>query len=86
MNCPSCGYEIPEKVRVPLTKKQSKILAFCQAYEKAHNCFPSLQEICQHFDLTAESGVAEHLAHLTAKGWLKKLSFNSPRPYTAALE
>lgn len=55
----------------PLTKKQSDILHYVLKKLKDDGYSPSYEEIAHHFGLSSKATVAEHLATLQAKGYLK---------------
>jgi repressor LexA len=54
-----------------LTKKQSKILAYVQKKIEEAGYAPAYQEIAEHFGLRSKATVAQHLATLETKGYLK---------------
>ena len=55
-----------------LTKKQKEILDFIKIYSQMHGYAPSLEEIKEHFRLSAISTVHEHIQNLKAKGFIQK--------------
>ena len=55
----------------PLTKKQSEILRYVLDKLKDDGYSPSYDEIARHFGLSSKATVAEHLATLQTKGYLK---------------
>src|SRR3989338_9190194 len=54
-----------------LTKKQSAIFSYILGKIKGNGYTPSYQEIAAHFGLRSKATVAEHLATLQTKGYLK---------------
>lgn len=54
-----------------LTKKQSKIFSYIQKKIHAVGYAPPYQEIAEHFGLRSKATIAQHLATLEAKGYLK---------------
>jgi len=54
-----------------LTKKQSEILKFVLDTMREEGYSPSYDEIARHFGLSSKATVAEHLATLQTKGYLK---------------
>ena len=54
-----------------LTKKQSKILSYIQKKIEEAGYAPPYQEIAGHFGLRSKATVAQHLATLEAKGYVK---------------
>ena len=55
----------------PLTKKQSDILNYILNTIRDDGYPPSYEQIARHFSLASKATVAEHLATLQAKGYLK---------------
>lgn len=55
----------------PLTKKQSEVLNYVLDTIREEGYSPSYDEIARHFGLASKATVAEHLATLQAKGYLK---------------
>src|SRR3990167_7314919 len=55
-----------------LTKKQKEILDFIKIYSQMHGYAPSLEEIKEHFRLSAISTVHEHIQNLKSKGFIQK--------------
>ena len=58
-----------------LTKRQNQILDFVGKFLRDEGYAPSLDEIASHFGYRSLATVHEHIANLTAKGYLRK----SPR-------
>lgn len=63
-----------------LTKRQKEIFDYIKNYLKKNGISPSLEEIKDHFKLSAKSTAHEHLSALVEKGFLKK-SDNIERGY-----
>ncbi len=57
-----------------LTERQEAILDFIRRYQSAENVPPSTRVIQQHFGLSAQSTVAQHLRALANKGQLEQLA------------
>lgn len=55
-----------------LTKRQKEILDYIQVYTNLKGYSPSLEEIKEHFNLSAVSTVHEHLNNLQEKGYISK--------------
>ena len=55
-----------------LTKRQHEILEFIRSFQRRRGYAPSLEEIADHFGLSAVSTVHEHLKNLTGKGYLRR--------------
>lgn len=55
-----------------LTQRQQEILDFIEAEQQAGKPAPSVREIAQHLNLRSPGSVADHLAALRKKGFLKK--------------
>src|SRR3989339_983340 len=61
-----------------ITKRQKQILNFITQYESKNDFAPSLRETKEHFKLSSESTVHQHVEALKKKGYLNKLK-NQPR-------
>ncbi|MCX6739507.1 MAG: transcriptional repressor LexA [Candidatus Parcubacteria bacterium] len=61
-----------------ITKRQKQILDFLISYESKKGYAPSLKETKNHFKLSTESTVHQHIEALKEKGYLKKMK-NQPR-------
>jgi repressor LexA len=59
---------------MPLTKKQHEILEFIRDFIIDHGYAPSFREIAKHFKLSSVATVAQHVAALEEKGYLKRSS------------
>lgn len=55
----------------PLTKKQADILHYIIDTTKEYGHSPTYEDIARHFKLRSKATVAEHLATLQTKGYLK---------------
>lgn len=64
---------------MPLTRRQSEILAFIGEYTQDHGYAPTLQEIGARFGLSSVATVHKHVAQLIAKGYLKRERRNASR-------
>ena len=64
---------------MPLTRRQSEILAFIGEYTDDHGYAPTLQEIGGRFGLSSVATVHKHVAQLVAKGYLKRERRNASR-------
>jgi repressor LexA len=53
-----------------LTRKQKDILEYIRVYNQLHGYSPSLEEIKNHFRLSAISTVHEHIQNLKRKGYI----------------
>lgn len=53
-----------------LTKRQKQILDFINVFSELHGYAPSLEDIKEHFQLSAISTVHEHIQNLKNKGYL----------------
>lgn len=53
-----------------LTKRQTQILDFINVFSELHGYAPSLEDIKEHFQLSAISTVHEHIQNLKNKGYL----------------
>jgi repressor LexA len=63
---------------MPLTKRQSEILAYLQAHIQEHGFAPSFEEIAEHFGFQSLATVHEHLTNLERKGYIRR-SYNESR-------
>ena len=63
---------------VYLTRRQKEILDFINKFTKKKGYAPSLEEIAEHFGLSAVSTVHEHVQNLAEKGMLRR-SWNRSR-------
>ncbi len=61
-----------------LTRRQKEILDFVTRYLNKKGYAPTIEEICQHFDLNSLATVHKHLTNLQAKGFIKR-SWNRSR-------
>lgn len=64
---------------MPLTRRQSEILAFIRQYSQEQGYAPTLQEIGRRFGLSSVATVHKHVAQLVAKGYLKRERRNASR-------
>lgn len=64
---------------MPLTRRQSEILAFIRQYSGDQGYAPTLQEIGNRFGLSSVATVHKHVAQLVAKGYLKRGRRNASR-------
>lgn len=53
-----------------LTERRRKILEFIQKYFNDHERYPTIREICNHFNLKSTNGVYEHLKALEREGYI----------------
>src|SRR5688572_244082 len=56
-------------VRLPLTKKQARVLAFIQARQES-GMSPTMREICDHFGFRSPNAATDHVKALRKKGYL----------------
>lgn len=63
---------------MPLTKRQSEILAYLQQHIQDHGFAPSFEEIAEHFGFQSLATVHEHLTNLERKGYIRR-SYNESR-------
>ncbi|HLS47151.1 MAG TPA: transcriptional repressor LexA [Gemmatimonadales bacterium] len=63
---------------MPLTKRQSEILAYLQQHIGAEGYAPSFEEIAEHFGFQSLATVHEHLTNLERKGFIRR-SYNESR-------
>jgi repressor LexA len=63
---------------MPLTKRQSEILAYLQSHIQEHGYAPSFEEIAEHFKFQSLATVHEHLTNLERKGYIRR-SYNESR-------
>lgn len=61
-----------------LTRRQKEILDFVTRYLNKKGYAPTIEEICEHFDLSSLATVHKHLTNLQAKGFIKR-SWNRSR-------
>lgn len=61
-----------------LTRRQKEILDFVARYLGKKGYAPTIEEICEHFDLSSLATVHRHLTNLQAKGFIKR-SWNRSR-------
>jgi repressor LexA len=62
-----------------LTPRQAEILAYITQYTDERGYAPTLQEIGSRFGLSSVATVHKHVAHLVAKGYLKRERRNASR-------
>ena len=58
--------------KLPLTKKQKKILKFIKHFYFWHRYYPTIKEIKTKFRLSSFSGTWQHLKALEKKGWIER--------------
>lgn len=58
---------------MPLTKRQSQILAYLQNYIAEHSYAPSFEEIAERFGFQSLATVHEHLTNLERKGYIHRV-------------
>src|SRR5690606_40673042 len=63
---------------MPLTKRQSEILAYLPQHSGAEGYAPSFEEIAEHFGFQSLATVHEHLTNLERKGFIRR-SYNESR-------
>lgn len=63
---------------MPLTKRQSEILAYLQTHIGGQGYAPSFEEIAEQFGFQSLATVHEHLTNLEKKGYIKR-SYNESR-------
>ncbi len=63
---------------MPLTKRQSEILAYLQTHISDQGYAPSFEEIAEQFGFQSLATVHEHLTNLERKGYIKR-SYNESR-------
>ena len=63
---------------MPLTKRQSEILAYLQDHIRGRGYAPSFEEIAEHFGFQSLATVHEHLSNLERKGYIRR-SYNESR-------
>jgi repressor LexA len=63
---------------MPLTKRQSEILAFLQHHIQEQGYAPSFEEIAERFGFQSLATVHEHLTNLERKGYIRR-SYNESR-------
>lgn len=62
--------ELTTKKPRPLTKRQSEVLAFVQAYIDVRKISPTLREIGEGLSMRSDATVHEHLSEIERKGWI----------------
>jgi len=55
-----------------LTRRQKEILDFVTRYLGKKGYAPTIEEICEHFDLSSLATVHKHLTNLQEKGFIKR--------------
>lgn len=63
---------------MPLTKRQSEILAYLQAHIAEQGYAPSFEEIAERFGFQSLATVHEHLTNLERKGYIRR-AYNESR-------
>ena len=63
---------------MPLTKRQSEILAYLRAHIDTKGYAPSFEEIAEQFGFQSLATVHEHLTNLERKGYIRR-SYNESR-------
>jgi repressor LexA len=63
---------------MPLTRRQSDILAYLQSHITDNGYAPSFEEIAEHFGFQSLATVHEHLTNLERKGYIRR-SYNESR-------
>ena len=63
---------------MPLTKRQSEILAYLQGHIHENGYAPSFEEIAEKFGFQSLATVHEHLTNLERKGYIRR-SYNESR-------
>lgn len=53
-----------------LTDRRKKILEFIQKYLRDYGRYPTIREICYHFNLKSTNGIYEHLKALERDGYI----------------
>lgn len=56
----------------PLTKRQRGILDYLARFIQSHGYAPSLEEICDAFDLSSLATVHKHVENLRVKGYIRR--------------
>jgi repressor LexA len=56
-------------IRLPLTKRQARVLAFIQARQES-GMSPTMREICDHFGFRSPNAATDHVKALRKKGYL----------------
>ena len=56
-------------VRLPLTKKQARVLTFIQTRQES-GMSPTMREICDHFGFRSPNAATDHVKALRRKGYL----------------
>ena len=60
-----------------LTRRQKEILDFIEEHVSRYGYAPSIEEICEHFDLSSTATVHKHLTNLESKGLIRRSSGRS---------
>lgn len=68
-----------------ITKRQKQVLDFIEKYTTKNQFAPSLKEIKEHFKLSSESTVHQHIESLISKGYIQKFK-NQPRGVSVSSE
>ena len=63
---------------MPLTKRQSELLAYLRGYIDDRGYAPSFEEIAAHFGFQSLATVHEHLTNLERKGYIRR-QYNESR-------
>jgi repressor LexA len=63
---------------MPLTKRQSEILAYLQGHIQTNGYAPSFEEIAEQFGFQSLATVHEHLTNLERKGYIRR-QYNESR-------
>jgi repressor LexA len=63
---------------MPLTKRQSEILAYLRSHINDQGFAPSFEEIAEHFGFQSLATVPEHLTNLERKNYIRR-SYNESR-------
>jgi|SRR5687767_8595026 repressor LexA len=63
---------------MPLTKRQSEILAYLESHIADQGYAPSFEEIAEHFGFQSLATVHEHLTNLERKGYIRR-NYNESR-------
>ena len=63
---------------MPLTKRQSEILAYLESHITDQGYAPSFEEIAEHFGFQSLATVHEHLTNLERKGYIRR-NYNESR-------
>ncbi len=71
---------------MPLTRRQSEILAYVRDHCRERGYAPTLQEIGRRFELSSVATVHKHIAQLVAKGYLRRERRNASRDLAPAAQ